>query len=289
MKRLIVNGDDFGLSRQVNAGILHAHQHGILTNTSLMVTGSAWKEAIELARQTPRLQVGLHLTLVQGTAVLPHQTISSLTDGDGNFLNNPTLAGLRYFFSSRARTQVQDECRAQIERFLATDLPLAHIDGHVNIHLHPVVFDSLLGLAQEYGVRAMRVTREDLRSSLALDARHSLRKRWESFIFSRLARRAQQKLHASGIVFPDALFGLHQSGALDEAYLLKLLPRLQTGTTELYCHPAFLPCPEVQRWTPTYQRDTELAALTSPTVQDSIRGHGIQLVGYRDLYRDAGR
>ncbi len=288
-KRLIVNGDDFGLSRQVNAGILHAHQHGILTNTSLMVTGPAWKEAVELARQIPSLQVGLHLTLVQGQAVLPHQTIPNLTDGDGNFLNNPTLAGLRYFFSSRARVQVQDECRAQIERFLATDLPLAHIDSHVNIHMHPVVFDSLLSLAQEYAVRAIRITREDLACSLALDAHHSLRKRWESVIFSRLARRAEQKLHASGIVFPAALFGLHQSGALDEAYLLKLLPGLQTGITELYCHPAFLPCPEVQRWTPRYQRDTELAALTSPAVQHSVRRQNIQLIGYRDVYQDSGR
>ena len=252
-----------------------------------MVTGPAWEEAVELALRAPSLQVGLHLTLVQGQAVLPHRAVSSLADGNGNFLNNPTLAGLRYFFSSRARAQVHDECRAQIERFLAADLPLSHIDGHVNIHMHPVVFDSLLGLAQEYGVRAMRITREDLTCSLALDARHGLRKRWESFIFSRLAHRAEQKLHASGIVFPDTLFGLHQSGALDEAYLLRLLPKLQTGTTELYCHPAFLPCPEVQRWTPTYQRDTELAALTSSAVRHGLDEQNIQLIGYRDFYQDS--
>src|SRR6266850_6925669 len=36
-RQLIVNGDDFGLSPQVNAGILHAHRHGILTDTSLMI------------------------------------------------------------------------------------------------------------------------------------------------------------------------------------------------------------------------------------------------------------
>ena len=46
---LIVNGDDFGLSAQVNAGILHAYRSGILTNTSLMVTALAWEEAVEIA------------------------------------------------------------------------------------------------------------------------------------------------------------------------------------------------------------------------------------------------
>ncbi len=284
-KRLIVNGDDFGLSDRVNEAILHAHQHGILTNTSLMVGAQAWHEAVELARATPSLQVGLHLTLVQGQSVLSHRHIPQLTDHSGNFLHNPTRAGLRYFFSPRARSQVQDECRAQIERFLATGLPLAHIDGHVNIHLHPVVLNSLLGLAKEYGVRAMRLTQEDLACSLTLDPRAAIRKRWESFIFIRLARHAEKKLAAAGLVWPDALFGLHQTGRVDEPYLLKLLPRLQAGVTELYCHPAFLPCPEVQRWTPGYRRDVELAALTSWAVRQMLQHQDIELIGYRDLYQ----
>ena len=79
-KRLIVNGDDFGLSDQVNAAILHAHQHGILTNTSLMVSAQAWRGAVELAKATPSLQVGLHLTLVQGRSVLSPHHIPQLTD-----------------------------------------------------------------------------------------------------------------------------------------------------------------------------------------------------------------
>lgn len=284
-KRLIVNGDDFGLSDQVNAAILHAHQHGILTNTSLMVSAQAWRGAVELAKATPSLQVGLHLTLVQGRSVLSPHHLSQLTDRSGNFLHNPTRAGLRYFFSPRARSQVGDECRAQIERFLATGLPLTHIDGHVNMHLHPVVLNSLLDLAKEYGVRAMRLTREDLACSLALDPRAALRKRWESFIFTRLARRAEKKLRAAGIVWPDALFGLHQTGTVDEPYLLGLLPRLQAGVTELYCHPAFLPCPEVQRWTPSYRRDAELAALTSQAVRRVLEDQHIELIGYRELYQ----
>ena len=101
---LIVNGDDFGLSAQVNAGILHAHRNGILTNTSLMVAALAWEEAVEIARSTASLGVGLHLTLVQGRAVLPPRLLPSLIDSAGNFSHNPTLAGLRYF-SLKARPE----------------------------------------------------------------------------------------------------------------------------------------------------------------------------------------
>ncbi len=282
-RSLIVNGDDFGLSSQVNAGILQAHQQGILTDASLMVTGTAWREAVELAHVTPTLSVGLHVTLVQGQSVLPPHLLSAITDFGGNFPNDATLAGLRYFFSRRAREQVYQECRAQIERLLSTGLPLTHIDGHVNIHMHPVVCDALIALMQEYDIPAMRVTNEDPKIALAFDGRQRVRKLREAFIFSRLARRATRKLQAARRAFPDALVGLHQSGQVDERYLLHLLPHLSPGVTEIYCHPAVLPCPEVARWTPTYRRADELAALTSAYVRTTINALGIALGSYRDL------
>jgi len=282
-KLLIVNGDDFGLSAQVNAGILHAHRAGILTNTSLMVTGPAWEDAVALAKATPSLSVGLHLTLMQSHSVRSPHLLSHVTDQNGNFPDNPTLAGLRYFFSSRAREQLRTECRAQIERFLSTGLTLAQVDGHVNVHMHPAVLDILLGLAHEYGITTMRVTHEPLFPSLAFDRRHALRKGQEALIFSCLSRMAKKRLHAYQIKFPDRLFGLHQSGDVNESYLLRLLPKLREGVTELYCHPSFLPCPEVQRWTPTYRRDAELAALTSPAVRAAVAEQAIHLISYRNL------
>jgi predicted glycoside hydrolase/deacetylase ChbG (UPF0249 family) len=129
----------------------------------------------------------------------------------------------------------------------------------------------------------MRLTCEDLATSLAFDPRHVLRKRWESFIFTWLSRSAKKKLRAHGIISPDSLFGLHQSGDISEQYLLNLLPRLREGVTELYCHPAFLPCAEVRYWTPSYRRDSELAALTSEAVRAAVTTLEITLVNYGDL------
>ena len=57
---LIVNADDFGASRGVNRGIIESHQKGVLTSTSLMVTGSAPDEAIALSKENPKLAIGLH-------------------------------------------------------------------------------------------------------------------------------------------------------------------------------------------------------------------------------------
>ena len=73
LKRLIVNADDWGLTPGVNRGIVRAFQHGIVTSASLLVTGSAFEEAVALARDFPAPDVGLHLALVEEQAlfVLP--------------------------------------------------------------------------------------------------------------------------------------------------------------------------------------------------------------------------
>ena len=63
MKWLIVTGDDFGISRGINRGIVEAHRDGILTSTSLMVNRPACQEAVALARRWPSLSLGLHLEL----------------------------------------------------------------------------------------------------------------------------------------------------------------------------------------------------------------------------------
>jgi predicted glycoside hydrolase/deacetylase ChbG (UPF0249 family) len=47
-----------------------------------------------------------------------------------------------------------------------------------------------------------------------------------------------------------------------------------------------LPCREVQRWTPNYRRDVELAALTSSAVRMAVVEQEVRLVSYRELYED---
>ena len=59
--RLIVNADDFGRSRSINEAVIRAHREGILTTASLMVNEPACAEAVALAKENPRLGVGLHL------------------------------------------------------------------------------------------------------------------------------------------------------------------------------------------------------------------------------------
>ncbi len=281
MKKLIINADDFGLSGGANRAVIRAHREGILTSTSLMVGGQAFDEAVSLAKENPGLQVGLHLTLLQGKAVLSPQELPGLVDREGNFPTDPVMTGMRYFFRRSLRREMQREIEAQILRFRETGLPLSHIDGHLNIHMHPTVFAILAELMPKYGIKSFRLTRENLAQDPAMDGTRRFGRRLDAFIFARLAENCRPVLENLGIFYADEVKGLLNSGKMTEEYLLKVLDCLKPGCTEIYFHPGCLPDPELSAWMPGYLHEEELAALTSPKVREKITQQGIQLGTYR--------
>jgi chitin disaccharide deacetylase len=280
IRRVIITGDDFGLSPDVNTAIARAHREGMLTSASLMVTGSAWRQAVELARVLPKLCLGLHLTLIQGRGVLPHRHIPHLVDHQGNFPHNPVAAGLTYFFSRRARLEIRAELEAQVEKMRQAGLPPRFLNGHLNIHLHPAVWPEVRRLAEDYDIPAVRLARENLRLTLALNPERPAYKTAHALIFAWLSRRAAKSL--GKIKTNDYLFGLLNDGAMDEPFLLGLLPRLAPGVTEIYCHPAASPGRE-PAWPPHYRPQAELAALLSPKVAELCRRQNLELISFTDL------
>lgn len=282
LKRLVVNADDFGLSPGVNRAVEIAWRDGILTQASLMAGGTAFEEAVEIARRNPGLQVGLHLTLVQGTPVLPPERIPGLVGPDGRFPDNPVAVGMRLFFDRGVREQLKAEIEAQILKIGATGLPLSHIDGHLNIQMHPTVFDLLTELMPQYGITSFRITRERLRGNLAHDRGRIVGKTVERLIFGALSDHARPRLDRLGVVSAVEIKGLYSSGRIDEPYLLAALDSLQAGLSELYLHPGCLPDGEISRRMPDYRHEDELKALTSPRVRQRLRELDITLCNYRN-------
>ncbi|GAM10134.1 hypothetical protein OR1_02422 [Geobacter sp. OR-1] len=281
MKELIVNADDFGLSSGANRAIIKAWQEGVLTSASLMVAGKGFEEAVCLAKENPGLQVGLHLTLVQGRSARERSGFPPLVDSQGHFPHDPVYAGIRYFFIKSLRKQLTAEIEAQITRFLETGLPLSHIDGHLNIHMHPTVFDILCRLMPKYGISSFRLSRERLGVDLELAPRRRLGKFADAFIFDRLAKRCRPMLDRLGIAYATEVKGLLNSGQMTEEYFMKALDVLQDGVTEIYFHPGFHPDQELSHWMPDYRHEEEFAALTGKRLMEKIRSTGIVLRNYR--------
>lgn len=270
-RRLIVNADDFGRSPQINAAVIRAHRDGILTTASLMVNEPACPEAVALAREHPGLGVGLHLTLLCGRPALPPAQIPGLVGADGCFGDQPVAVGWRYFSRPRLRGQLEAEIRTQFERFHGTGLALDHVNGHLHLHLHPVVFGILMRHADEWGLRRLRWTRDPFWLNARLAGGRWGWRLAHAVIFGWLSSLCRPALRARGIRHPAAVFGLLQDGRVDEAFVERLLPRLPPGDSELYSHPSL------------DQFRHEFDALVSPRVKARAAAEGIQLIRYQDL------
>jgi chitin disaccharide deacetylase len=277
----IINGDDFGFSTGVNQAILKAHTHGVLTSTSLMVTGEAFEEAVALAKAHPTLGVGLHLVLVCGRGALSKATIPHLVDTRGSFPNDPAKAGLKYQFSKAARKELRLEIHAQLEKFRQTGLPMSHVDGHLHLHAHPVVIGILLELASEFDIKVIRLPFEELSFTLNVDNSRWVAKASGWWIFKQLRQSAQVCLNKAGIGYTERVYGLLKSGEITADYLAGLIPQIQANCVEIYAHPAIArpgePCNG-----PLGAGEQELEALLSDKVRNALTSHGFKLTHFGD-------
>lgn len=270
-RRLIVNADDFGRSASINAAVIRAHKEGILTTASLMVNGAAFNEAVELALENPRLGVGLHVSLVCGRSSLKPTEIPGLVDNRYQFSNNPVGAGFRYFINRKLRAQLRHEIRAQFQKFHLTKLKLDHVNGHLNMHLHPTVFSILRRHAADLGIRHMRVTRDRFWLNARIAGGEWFYRISHALIFIMLSARVRAELRKQKIRHTGQVFGLLQNGRVHEDYVTKLLHRLPAGDSELYCHPSL------------DEFKHEYEALVSPRVRQKVEEQGIRLIRYQDL------
>ncbi|MGH7097226.1 MAG: hopanoid biosynthesis-associated protein HpnK [Stellaceae bacterium] len=269
MKRLIVCADDFGLNPAVNKAVEEAHRHGVLSTASLMVGGPAAADAVACARRLPGLAVGLHLVLVDGRPVLARAG-TGLVRANGEFDRNLGRAALRIALRPAVRRQLAREIRAQFEAFRATGLALDHVNAHKHMHLHPTIARLVVEIGGEYGMRAVRVPHEPrtpLRRAFPSErVAPPLYRPWTAALRRRLRR--------AGLATNDHVFGIAWSGAMIEERLLRLLPHLPDGISEVYCHPA------AEAVGP---RRAELAALVSAQVRERIAELGIVPARYCDL------
>jgi len=270
-RRLVVNADDFGRSNSINEAVIRAHREGILTSASLMVNESAFAEAVALAKENPKLGVGLHLTLLCGHAALPEASIPGLVNAGGEFSNDPVGAGFRYFAKRGLREQLRSEIHARFAKFRATGLPLDHVNGHLHFHLHPAVFRILMEDAEALGIRHLRLTRDRFWLNAGLARGRWLYRAAHALVFSALAARSRGALERRGIRHTQSVFGLLQDSRVDEEFVLRLLHRLPPGDSELYSHPSL------------DKFRHEFDALVSPRVKARVEQLGIQLIRYQDL------
>lgn len=152
-KLLIVNADDFGLSKGQNYGIVEACRHGVVTSTTAMVNGGAVEHAAALSRELPSPGVGMHFVLTLGMPLSPMPRLTR-TGQLGKWIWQMAEQG------TLPLDEIARELDCQFNRFV--DLfgrDPTHIDSHHHVHMIPAIFPLVAEFAARKGV-AMRVDRQ---------------------------------------------------------------------------------------------------------------------------------
>ncbi len=268
----VIVADDFGRSTSVNSAIAQAHERGIVTSASIMAGGDAFEEAVQIAKSHPRLSVGLHVTLCDGRAVLPHTNIPELVDAGGSFEKDPSRAWIKYS-AARRLLQIEREMEAQFGRLEAAGIHPSHVDGHHHMHMQPAVFSILCRLASRRLVHWVRIPTEPF--SLLMRSqwyRRGAMSFIEWAVFGLLGISHRRKARSYGLNAIRKSCGLSRTGHVDEKYLLGVLAG-NGGLSEIFVHP--------DEATDAGKR--ELEALISPAVCHRLSSASIAAVGYRDL------
>lgn len=263
--RLIFNADDFGFTRDVNEGIVEAHRNGVLTATTLMANGDAFDHALTCANETPTLDIGVHLVLVQGQSVAqPHKTLPAT-------LQDLTRALLR------REIAVYDEAAAQVRKIIAAGIQPSHIDTHKHTHLFPPVLDAVARVAKEFDIPWVRRPFD-----YGTGPGASLTKQAVTAGMKLMKPRFAKAL--AELRMTDHFTGFQVTGSLNVESMLHTLNTLPAGLTEFMCHPG-LCGPELMAAATRLKqsRAAELAALTSLGVRRLIDKRGIALTNYRSL------
>ena len=277
MKRVIINADDFGWSAPLNRAIVEAHHCGILSSATLLTNFPGFDNAVELARQTPSLGVGLHLNIVHGAPLSPPEQIPSLVGNNGNFAGMSTLLR-RAMLGRLRRSELDLELSTQLERCRQRLGEPTHLDSHKHVHIFRPIRDAFIALARQLGSPRLRTPYETLRLGMSV-------RDWQCRVFRILAQRTKADVQRAGCATPDHFIGVADTGRMTAAVYHRVFHMLDDGVTEIMCHPG--PANSNDGVTGSYfisaSRELEFNALLDQALVDRFAGSEIQKIHYGQI------
>ncbi|MBN2350170.1 MAG: ChbG/HpnK family deacetylase [Bacteroidales bacterium] len=285
VKRVIITADDLGIDPQINKGIIETYTKGILTSTALLMNAPYTVEGIELAKNNPNLEVGIHLSIVEGLSLRKQE--STITDSIRYFndaiclTRNWKIFLKKYFLNQINYSELEEELELQILEFKKyfTDIPF--INGTQHMHIMPKVWRIVSKLMQKYDIKAVRLPAFEKPNVLWLNARMPF-----LIPFQYLGNNARRKLKNTGIKFTNGTIGMQFSGKISDEILIRILNHLPDGTSEIVMHPGYKSENLINNLPWAYSDfnwELERDALLSNQVKEFIGDQNIQLIKFSEL------
>ena len=244
--KLIINADDFGISKAINLGIIEGFKNGIVTSTTLMCNMESTGHAVELAKENPKLGVGIHLVLTAGKPL--SKDAKTLVDGDGNFLKYDKI------FISASIEDIRKEFRSQMERFLSFGIVPTHIDTHHHVHSNEAVFSVVYELAKEFDIPVRYI------EAIGTDKYKDVR----------TTTKLIDDFYDLPMIEPQRIKEICEDN-------------IDIESLEIMCHPGYLDHKIISNSSYAYPRVKELETLTDKNVIKFIKNRNIQLINFNDI------
>ncbi len=235
--RLIVNADDFGMTKGVNRAVAELHDAGALTSATLMARGAAFDDAVRIARERPLLDVGCHVVLVDGLPSEHPRDAASVMARSGSLFSSMVNFAMAVQSRYVRIEHIQAEAAAQIATLQDAGLTVTHVDTHKHTHMLPRVARAIMQGALSRGVRRVRNPFEPAWCAALSPA--PLRRRVPFRLLHLLQRSFDRQRRDIAMQTTDGSLGLIATGSLNAAVLRRILEAAPHGTYELVCHPGY--------------------------------------------------
>lgn len=287
MKQLIINADDFGMNPLVSQSIIDLYKIGMVTSASMLTNFKEFDTSVELLK-TNKLDMGLHLNLLDGNPVNNRTLGTSLVDGNGLFLKSPYKLFARIISREIREIDLECEIRAQIEKALDNNITLSHINGHEHVHMFPIVSKIILRIADEYRIRAIRIPMESLKTASVKIQRRAICNAIRLYSVP-----TKGKLSKFNLLTTDYFTGIPYVGRIDVQILKNVVRQLPEGVTELMCHPVNTSdysfyFKNNMGWVNNHNFMREYKALASCEVRQLIQSSGVKLISFHELTAKKG-
>ncbi len=254
MRQLIINADDFGMSREVNEGIKKGIKEGVITSVSLLVNMPYFDDAIAFLKKNPQVSIGLHFNISEGAPISHRSEVGSLIREDGNFYHWHGVI-LTLIRNKNVIVEIEKELNMQYEKLINSGVKVSYLDSHHHIHLFPSIFKIILNFALKHKIKSIRGRSFKLTFPLFSGTIPSLKQLTVTFfcILNNILFHSNRHFFEN-----DHLYDINWHPDMDKRQFLHLLDNLSEGKTQMICHPGILSKTGNRKFLEPRQKELEL-------------------------------
>ncbi len=300
-KKVIFTADDFGISKNINDGIVKGVENGLINHVDAMVTfENSINDIVALQRKFPGLEIGLHLSITSGYPVSSIEKVESLVNESGEFYSIDQLIPK---LEKIDLEELETELRSQITTMLDHNIEITSISNQHNIlSTYTPFFNVILKLALEYNVplrstvpvsiafKKFDYAKTKIRGkNLAIEAIKGnpfLAAKYRKYFRIDEMYNNQYRMDNLNIQHPDYLIDVFWGEPTPEN-LFYILTNLPEGVSEIVFHLGLFEGEEEMQpgidMDYYLMREFELMIITSPQIERWIDKLNIQIIGFKDL------